>query len=173
MRGRAILSLLTAVAFATYSVYGLGMCYAAQKSAVVEVKPGVLSGKIMDLDEKPMEGKTVKILDTMGKVKYAAATDKEGKYSIENLAEGTYTMIVADVQKVSLLVKSDSKNTVVNAMVPMTTGSYDAGAAGGLSIPLIVATAAGVLLVGFGIYKIVDHNDDVDFKGDCVSPPCD
>jgi hypothetical protein len=165
-----MLSLLTAVAFATYSVYGLGMCYAEQKAAVIEVKPGVLTGKIMDLDEKPMEGKSVKILDAMGKVKYAAATDKEGMYKIENLAAGTYTMIVAGVQKVSLVVKSDSNNTVVNAMVPMTTGPYNAGAEGGLSVPVIIAITGGVLLLGFGIYKIVDHGGDTKYVPIPVSP---
>lgn len=166
MRGRALLSLLTAVAFATYSVYGLSVCYAAPKAAVVEVKPGVLTGKIMDLDEKPMEGKTVKILDAMGKVKYTTATDKEGMYTIDNLAVGTYTIVVANVQKVSLVVTSDSNNTVVNAMVPMTTGTYEAGA-GGLSTPLIVAIAGGVLLVGFAGWKIIDHNTDTYY----VPPP--
>ncbi len=161
MRGRALFSLLTAVAFATYSVYGLSLSYAAPKAAVVEVKPGVLTGKIMDLDEKPMEGKSVKILDAMGKAKYTATTSKDGTYTIDNLAAGTYTMVLADMQKVSLVVKSSSNNTVVNAMIPTTTEPYTAGSVGGLSAPLIVAIAGGVLLIGFGIYKIVDHDSDI------------
>lgn len=168
MRGRALLALVTAVAFATYSVYGLSVCYAAPKAAVVEVKPGVLSGKIMDMDEKPLEGKSVKILDAMGKVKYTTATDKEGMYTIDNLAAGTYTMVLADVQKVSLVVKSDSNNTVVNAMVPMTTGTYNAGTSG-LSAPVIVAIAGGVLLVGFGIWKIIDHDSDTYYSPPAIS----
>ena len=40
MRGRALFSLLTAVAFATYSVFGVSASYAAPKAGVVEVKPG-------------------------------------------------------------------------------------------------------------------------------------
>ena len=127
---------------------------------MVEVKPGVLTGKIMDLDEKPVEGKSVKILDAMGKAKHATTTGKDGTYTIDNLAAGTYTMVLADMQKVSLVVKSSSNNTVVNAMVSMTTEPYTAGAGGGLSAPLIVAIAGGVLLIGFAIYKIVDSDSD-------------
>lgn len=170
MRGRALISLLTAVAFATYSVFGLSASYAAPKAAVVEVKPGVLTGKIMDLDEKPVEGKSVKILDAMGNAKHATTTGEDGTYTIDNLAAGTYTMVVADMQKVSLVVKSSSNNTVVNAMVPTTTEPYAAGERGGLSAPLIVAIAGGVLLIGFGIYKIVDTNSDDDYPPPPVSP---
>ena len=165
MRRRALFSLLTAVAFATYSVFGLSASYAAPKAGVVEVKPGVLTGKIMDLDERPVEGKSVKILDAMGKAKHATTTGKDGTYTIDNLAAGTYTMVLADMQKVSLVVKSSSNNTVVNAMVPTTTEPYTAGAEGGLSTPLIVAIAGVVLLVGGMTYLIVDH-----VTSDPVSP---
>ena len=138
---------------------------------MVEVKPGVLTGKIMDLDEKPVEGKSVKILDAMGKAKHATTTGKDGMYTIDNLAAGTYTMVLADMQKVSLVVKSSSNNTVVNAMIPTTTEPYAAGARGGLSAPLIIAIAGGVLLIGFAAYKIVDHETgDPDYHAPPVSP---
>ena len=170
MKRQALFSLLTAVAFATYSVFGVSASYAAPKAAVVEVKPGVLSGKIMDLDEKPVGGKSVKILDAMGKAKHATTTGKDGTYRIDNLAAGTYTMVVADMQKVSLVVKTSSNNTVVNAMVSTTTEPYAAGA-GGLSAPLIVAIAGGVLLIGFAAYKIADHeSDDPYYQTPPVSP---
>jgi|GEM_PF-1472925 len=164
MRGRALLSLMTAVAFATYSVFGLSASYAAPKAGVVEVKPGVLTGKIMDLDEKPVEGKTVKILDAMGKTKHTTTTGKDGTYAIDNLAAGTYTMVVADMQKVSLVVKSSSNNTVVNAMVSTTTEPYSAGSGNGLSAPLIVAIAGGVLLIGFAAWKIADHDSETYYQ---------
>ena len=169
MRGRALFSLLTAVAFATYSVFGLSTSYAAPKAATVEVKPGVLTGKIMDLDEKPLEGKTVKILDAMGKAKHATTTGKDGTYTIDNLAAGTYTMVLADMQKVSLVVKSSSNNTVVNAMVPTTTEPYAAGKKGGLSAPLIVAIAGCVMLIGFAAWMIADHDSDTYYQ-EPVSP---
>ena len=170
MRGRALFSLLTAVAFATYSVFGLSASYAAQKAGVVEVKPGVLTGKIMDLDEKPVEGKSVKILDAMGKTKYTTTTGKDGTYRIDNLAAGTYTMVLADMQKVSLVVKSSSNNTVVNAMIPTTTEPYAAGKRDRLSAPLIIAIAGGVLLIGFGAYMIADHDSDTHYRAPPVSP---
>ena len=148
MRGRAICSLLTAVAFAAYSVFGLSASYASPKPAVVEVKPGILTGKVMDMDEKPLEGRSVKILDAAGKVRYTAVTDKDGTYSIEGLAAGNYTLILGDTQQVSLVVKAGSNNTVVNAMLPVAGAQYAAGAMGGLSTPLIVAIAGGVILIG-------------------------
>ena len=169
MRGRILISLLTAVAFATYSVYGLSLSYAAQNAAVVEVKPGVLTGKIMDMEEKPLEGKSIKILDAVGKTKQTATTDKDGMYTIENLSAGTYTMVVANVQKVALVVKPGSNNTVVNAMIPAVTKPYNAGA-GGLSAPLIVAVAGGVLLVGGAAWKIADFSKDTYERQDSVSP---
>ena len=170
MRGRALFSLLTAVAFATYSVFGVSASYAAPKAAVVEVKPGVLTGKIMDLDEKPVEGKSVKILDAMGKTRYTTTSGKDGTYTIDNLAAGTYTMVLADMQKVSLVVKASSNNTVVNAMISTSTEPYAAGGGGGLSAPLIVAIAGGVLLIGFGIYKIVDQDSNPYYQDSPVSP---
>jgi hypothetical protein len=170
MRGRALLSLLTAVAFATYSVFGLSSAYAAPKNAVVEVKPGGLTGKIMDLDENPVEGKSVKILDAMGKTKYETTTGKDGTYSIEDLAAGSYTMIVADMQKVSLVVKSSSNNTVVNAMVSATNEPYTAGSIGGLSTPLIVAIAGGVILIGVAAWQISEHEADTYYQPPSVSP---
>ncbi len=170
MRGRALFSLMTAVAFATYSVFGLSTGYAAQKAAWVEVKPGVLTGKIMDLDEKPMEGRSVKILNAEGKAKHATTTGEDGTYRIENLAAGTYTMVLADMQKVSLLVKSSSNNTVVNAMVPTTAEPYAAGAEGGLSAPLIVAITGGLLLIGYGAYQIADDDSDTYHQEPPVSP---
>jgi hypothetical protein len=102
----------------------------------------------------------VKILDAVGKVKHTVTTGKDGMYTIDNLSAGTYTMVVANVQKVSLVVKSGSNNTVVNAMIPAVTEPYTAGAGGGLSAPLIVAIAGGVLLVGFAAWKIADFNSD-------------
>jgi hypothetical protein len=168
MRGRTLISLLTAVAFATYSVFGLSASYAAQKAAVVEVKPGVLTGRIMDLDENPVEGKSVKILDAMGKAKHTTMTGKDGAYRIDNLAAGTYTMVVADMQKVSLVVKSSSNNTVVNAMVSTTTEPYSAGA-GGLNAPLIVAIAGGVLLIGLAAWRISEHDSDTYYQEPPVS----
>ncbi len=170
MRGRALLSLLTAVAFATYSVFGLSSSYAAPKSAVVEVKPGVLTGKVMDLDEQPVEGKSVKILDAAGKAKYVTTTGKDGAYTIDNLAAGTYTLILADMQKVALVVKPSSNNTVVNAMVPTTTEPYTAGAGAGLSAPLIVAIAGGVLLIAFSVWQINKHESDTYVQPPSVSP---
>lgn len=170
MRGRALLSLLTAVAFATYSVYGLSVSYAAPKAGVVEVRPGVLTGKIMNLDEKPMEGKSVRILDAAGKAKHTAMTGKDGAYTIENLVAGTYTMIVADAQKVSLVVNASSNNSVVNAMIPTTTAPYSAGAADGLSLPLIVAVAGGVVLIGIAAWQIADQDSDDPYYQSPVSP---
>jgi len=157
------------VAFATYSVFGLSASYAAPKAAVVEVKPGGLTGKIMDLDEKPLEGKSVKILDATGKAKHTTTTGKDGTYRIDNLAAGTYTMVLADMQKVSLVVKSSSNNTVVNAMVPTTTEPYTAGAKGGLNAPLIVAIAGGVLLIAFAAWMIADQDSDTYYQ-EPVSP---
>lgn len=159
MRGRALISLLTAVAFAAYSIYGLGLSYAEPKTAVVEVKPGVLTGKITDLDDKPLEGRSVKILDATGKERYSATTGKDGSYALENLAAGTYTMVLASVQKVSLVVTPNSKSTVVNAMVPAVTEPYKAGAIG-VSAPLIIAIVGGVAVVTVGAVAVFDHDSD-------------
>jgi len=146
------------MAFFTYSVCGLTLSYAAPRNAVVEVKTGALTGKLTDMDEKPLSGKTVKILDTMGKLKYSATTGQDGKYAIENLSAGTYTMVVADSQKVTLLVKASSSNQIINAMLPKTTKPYGAGAIAGLGAPLVVAIAGGLILVGVATYGIVEYD---------------
>ena len=167
MRRRALLCLVTAMAFFTYSVCGLTMSYAAPRAAMVEVKPGTLTGKLMDMDEKPLAGKTVKILDSMGKLKYSTTTSEEGTYSIEQLASGTYSMIVAGSQKVTLLVKPNANSTIINAMLPKTTKPYGAGAIAGLGAPLVVAIAGGCVLVGVAAYGIASYDSKVHDK---VSP---
>lgn len=157
MRKRAMLCLITAIAFATYSVWGVSMSYAAPKTAVVEVKPGTLTGKVTDMDEKPLAGKTIKVVDALGAVKYKALTAEDGTYSVADLKPGTYTLIMADSQKVSLVVTAESTNTIVNAMLPANLKPYAAGAIGA---PVIVAIAGGVILVGVAVYGITQYDSD-------------
>jgi len=167
MRSRAVTCLVTAIAFLTYSVFGLTMSYAEPRTAVVEVKPGTMTGKVMDLEEKGLAGKTVKVFDSTGTVKYSATSGQDGTYAINGLAAGTYTLVMADTQKVSLLVKTDSKNSIINAMVPVSSQPYGAGAAAGLTAPLIVAIAGGCVLVGVAAYGIASYDSKTHTK---VSP---
>ncbi len=162
MRKQAILCLFVAIAFASYSVYGVTMSYAAPKTAVVEVKTGTLAGKITDMDEAPIAGKSIKILDATGKEKYKATSNKQGKYTIKDIVAGTYTLIIADSQKISLVVKSDASNFLLNAMIPGEAKTYTAGSIGNLSTPLIVAIAGGVVLVGVAGYGISEYDSDTD-----------
>ena len=157
MRKRAMLCLITAIVFATYSVAGLPMSYAGTKAAVVEVKTGTLTGKITDMEETPLAGQTVKVLDAVGTVKYSATSNKKGEYSIKGLEVGTYTLIMAESQKVTLIVKDDSTNTLLNAMLPAKSQAY---AAGQLGAPLIVAIVGGCVLVGVAAYGISSYDSD-------------
>ncbi len=167
MRRHALLCFVTAVAFFTYSVCGLTMSYAAPKTAVVEVKPGTITGKVTDMDEAPLAGVSLKVLDSMGKVKHVATTGKDGTYSIEGLVAGSYSFVIADTQKVSLVVKPGSKNTLVNAMLPTSAEPYAAGDIASLGAPLIIAIAGGVIIVGVAIYGIVEYDSDVTTATSC------
>jgi len=158
MNRRAILCLVMAVAFATFSVQSASLVFATSKAAVIEVKTGALTGKVTSMDEKPLAGVSLKILDAVGTVKHSATTNNEGKYEIAALATGTYTLTVADSQKISLVVKPDANSTVVNAMLPSTTKPYAAGAA--LNTPLVVAIAGGVVLIGVAAYGISEYDSD-------------
>ena len=162
MKKQALLCLFVAVAFATYSVYGVTMSYAGPKTAVVEVKTGTLTGKITDMDEAPLSGKTVKILDNMGKEKYNTTSNKQGEYTIKDLVAGTYTLIIADSQKIAIVVKADASNSLLNAMVPVSAKPYAGGSIGSLSTPLIVAITGGVVLVGVAAYGISEYDSDTD-----------
>ncbi len=160
MSKRAMLCLFTAIAFATYAVSGVPLSFAGPKASIVEVKTGTLTGKITDMEEAPLAGKTVKVLDATGKVKHAATSNKAGEYAIKGLVAGTYILIVAESQKVTLVVKPDSSNTLLNAMVPANAPAYTAGQIGGLSTPLIVAIAGGCVLVGTAAYGISSYDSD-------------
>lgn len=66
--------------------------------------------------------------ESRGEARRREAEDvKRKKRAVDNLVEGTYTMVLADMQRVSLVVKSSSNNTVVNATVPTTKEPYAAG----------------------------------------------
>ena len=167
MRTRSAVCLVTAIAFLTYSVFGFTVSYAEPRAVTVEVKPGTMTGKIMNIEEKPLAGKTVKVLDATGAVKYSAVSADNGTYAINELAVGTYTLIMADTQKVTLRVKSDSGSSVINAMLPVSSKPYAAGAAAGLTAPLIVAIAGGAVLVGVASYGIASYDSKTHTK---VSP---
>jgi len=160
MKKRAIVCLVMAIAFATYTVNSATMALATPKAAVVEVKTGTLTGQVTSMEEKALAGVSIKILDAMGKLKHSATTDTNGKYEIAGLAAGTYTLTIADSQKVSLVVKSDANNTILNAMLPSTTKAYAAGDIAGLSDPLIVAIAGGVVLIGVAAFGISQYDSD-------------
>ncbi len=160
MRKQALLCLFVAVVFATYSVYGVTLTYASPKTAVVEVKTGALTGKITNMDEAPLSGKSIRILDATGKEKYQAVSNKEGNYSIKDIASGTYTLVIADFQKVSIVVKPDASNFLINAMVPETAKPYAGGAIGDMSTALGVAITGGVVLISTAIYGITQYDSD-------------
>jgi len=165
----AIMYFVVAMVFAAWSVMATNPAFSAPKVATVEVKAGTIKGLVTDLNEKPLQGKAIKILDVADKVKYSAITGKDGKYTITGIESGTYTMIIANSQKVTLLVKPDASNEIINVMLPAGTRPYSAGADDdkGISTPLVAGIVGGVVLIGVTTYGIMEWDSDEHGK---VSP---
>ncbi len=153
---------LVAVVFLVNSVFGISMSYATGKNSSVEVKPGILTGQVTNMDKDALANVSVKIVNITGKVLFSAITDIDGKYSIQNLTPGKYTLIIGDIQKVVLEVKQEAEISMVNAMLTLNTESYAAGSVGSLSAPIVAAVAGGVVIIAVTAYGISEYDSDTE-----------
>ncbi len=162
LKRNGIVCYLVAAIFMFTSVFGVSMSYATVKVASVEVKPGLLTGTVTDMDKDPLANVIVKVVNISGNVQFSATTDIAGKYSIQNIPPGNYTLMIGDHQKVLLGVKQEAEISVVNAMLTLTDEAYTAGAIGSLGVPMVAAITGGVVIIGVIAYGISAYDSEVD-----------
>lgn len=79
-------SIVTGILIFTLSLMGHVM---AQETA------GALTGKVLDMDAKPLDGATVEALHTPSGTRYALSTDREGRFTITNMRIGGPYLVTA------------------------------------------------------------------------------
>ncbi len=100
------------------------------------------------------------IMDVMGKVKYSAFTDEQGSYAIKDVLSGTYSLIIADSQEITLEVKQRAAKKTINVMLPQNARLYTSGSIGSFSTPILFAVGGGVVLVAASVYGISQYDSD-------------
>ncbi len=77
--------------------------------------PGMISGNISSSNNSPLSGVMVSVLDINGKVAAYSMTNAQGKYQLDGLAEGEYTVVATKVKFESM-----SQNISMNTTSGMT-----------------------------------------------------
>ncbi len=160
MRRNSVLCFLITVMFFCTIVLGQSMLYAAENSAKVEISSGFLTGIVTDMDKKALSNIPIMIMDVMGKVKYSAFTDEQGSYAIKDVVSGTYSLIIADSQEITLEVKQRAGKKTINVMLPQNAQLYTSGSIGSFSTPILFAVGGGVVLVAASVYGISQYDSD-------------
>jgi hypothetical protein len=134
----------------------------AQKQAMTlqKVKPGNLSGIIMDSSGKKLEGEQIQVVDKKGKVVASALSKEYGIYRIKNVPEGEYFLQVGDRSVIQLQVVPDAPVSTLKIILPVE---------GPVLLPLEwTLICVGGTVVAVGVPAIVDHNKDS--KKERISP---
>ncbi len=158
MRKICAVCLIYILMFCIIFFFGQAKSYAVDKNTKVDIRSGLLTGKVSDMDKKPLPNISIKIIDFMGKVKYSALTDKQGTYAVKDILAGTYLLTIANKQKILLNVNQDAGTGKIYIMLPKSAPSYASGSISTLSTPLLVTIVGGVVLVGASFYGISKYD---------------
>jgi len=132
---------------------------------------GVLTGRVLGEDGKPVPNATVKIRNLNTQKEYSVNTDDKGEYRIPGIAEGWYTMGVTTARgdfnlNYGVYVKAGETAKLTVSMqaggILEGKGSNGGGGTGFFKKPIgiltIVALGAGV---GFAIYELTKTEEEM------------
>lgn len=123
-----------------------------KKIKVQKIKPGRLSGSILDSSKRRLEGKTVQILDAEGRMVGSAVSDKYGMYQISNVPEGEFLLKVEDQVIARIHATRTATVSSIQIVIPAKVEPLTP-----LQWTLIGVGSTAVLV---GIVAIIDHNDN-------------
>lgn len=154
--------MVVAVALLLSPVVSTDALFAAQRTnSSVNVKPGSLTGKITDVMGDAMGHLTIQVLNTKGEQFVATRTDATGKFALEGITEGTYTVLIGANVKVGINVTDQATLSELVFMIPSTkpysAGNYPDEGPLELIIDLVpIGLGAAALII------TLDNNDTLD-----------
>jgi len=149
------------VCFVGAQLFAPVAAWAADKAAIT-LKSGALTGKVATASGTAVEMATVKILDKDQQVVADLKTDKEGKFAVESLKAGTYTVSVAQKHSFGVVVADEGKTSNLVILLPgsKTYAAGQEGGMGGAQTGLLVGGGtAGVVGAGIVIHNSTDGGD--------------
>lgn len=161
--------------FAVLLVSGTSVWAAtAEVESTVKVCSGSFSGTLNTSEGKPLADTTIEIANADGKVVTSITTNSTGKYKVDFLAEGKYTVSVAGVMQGDLVSTPNSEVKVLHMFIPSPNlppapggggGALGAGAGGGAGGGLLsgwsgIAISAGIATaISSGIAVAVSNSN--------------
>lgn len=123
-----------------------------KKIQVQKIKPGRLSGSILDSSKRRLEGQRIQILDAEGRMVGSAVSDKYGMYQINNVPEGSFLLKVEDQVIAKIHATRTATVSSIQIVIPAKVEPLTP-----LQWTLIGVGSTAVLV---GIVAIIDHNDN-------------
>jgi hypothetical protein len=151
-KGYGSISILLVLAVALYPFASSGTAIAAPAGKdVLVMKAGLLKGAITDMAGLAVSELPIELFDGNGATVSKAVTNKSGKFVMDDLQAGGYTLAVGEHYILKLALKKDAEASEMKVVVP-EEGSVDPAKGfttthllvGGTIIVVIVAVAVAV-----------------------------
>ncbi|UCD56212.1 MAG: carboxypeptidase regulatory-like domain-containing protein [Candidatus Hydrogenedentota bacterium] len=128
-----------------------GAVDAPAEKEVLFLKAGTLEGTIVDTTGKPIERARIRVLDKNGATVTKAITDNSGRFILQDLSVGGYTLAIGEKYTLKLVLKEDAETSEIKVVVPDDAASIPAGGftvthlmVGGVVVAIIAGVAVAV-----------------------------
>lgn len=157
-----------AAAIVALFMLGAVVSYGATKPEMLTVKPGTLSGVVMDSTGKALANVALQV-EQGGKVISETRSGEKGKYTLAGIPAGKLDLLVGGHVPMHLLAAADSEVTQLQIVVPQR-GSYSAGEFASLTGTQWIWVGAGAGAAAIVATPIIVNNTQGGSSKGNVSP---
>ncbi len=151
-RTSGLISIVLTLTVALYPFAWSGTAAAAPAGKdVLVLKAGLLKGTIVDTADRAIAKLPMELLDSDGSTVSKIVTDKSGRFSMSDVAEGGYTLSLGDDYSLKLALKNEAEASEMKVVVPESGGIDPATGftvthvfVGGLIVAIVVGVGIAV-----------------------------